>query len=88
MPRGKRTQTGASYVDIIDTSIITEPVAEEVGADLTSREIASRLSASSPANTVLINITATDSDPDLAAEIANTTSSVFGRVTSWCRPPK
>lgn len=73
-------QAVTSYVDIVDTAIITDEVAEELGAGLTSNQIAQRLTASSPSNTVLINIAATDSDPDLAAEIANTTSSVFSRV--------
>lgn len=75
-------QAVASYVDIVTTSIVTDQVAAQLGGGLTSQQVASKLSASSPSNTVLINVAATDTDPAAAAEIANTTSSVFAEVVT------
>ncbi len=70
-------QAVTSYVDVVNTSIVMDAVAEELGNGMTAGQISSRVSASSPTNSVLIDISATNSDPELAAEIANTTSSVF-----------
>lgn len=75
-------QAVTSYVDVVSTSIVMDQVAADLGGDLTSQELAKRVSASSPTNTVLIDITATDADPVEAAEIANVTSSVFADVVS------
>ncbi len=73
-------QAVISYVDVVGTAIVTDQVAQELGGRLSSSEVAKRLSASSPADTVLINIRATDEDPQLAVEIANTASTVFSQV--------
>lgn len=75
-------QAVASYVDIVTTSIVTDQVAAQLDGGLTSQQVAGKLSASSPSNTVLINIAATDTDPAVAAEIANTTSAVFSEVVT------
>ena len=71
-----------SYVDVVGTAIVMDQVSEELGGALSPAELASAVSASSPTNTVLINISATDSDPEQAALIANTTSAVFADVVT------
>ena len=71
-----------SYVDVVGTAIVMDQVSEELGGALSPTELASAVSASSPTNTVLINISATDSDPEQAALIANTTSAVFADVVT------
>lgn len=75
-------QAVSSYVDIVRTSIVTDKVAEELGNGLTSRQISKKVNATSPANTVLISISATDTDPELAAKISNTTARVFSEVVT------
>lgn len=75
-------QAVGSYADIINTSIIMEPVAQRLDTDLSATQLASKVSASSPSNTVLINISASDSSPEFAAELANVTASVFAEVVS------
>ena len=71
-----------SYVDVVGTAIVMDQVSEELGGALSPAELASAVSASSPTNTVLINISATDSDPEQAALVANTTSAVFADVVT------
>jgi capsular exopolysaccharide synthesis family protein len=64
-------QIVTSYVSIVPTAIVLDPAIEELGLDLTSSQLASRVSASSPLNTVLLDITVSDRDPQQAADIAN-----------------
>ncbi|WP_099331976.1 polysaccharide biosynthesis tyrosine autokinase [Actinomyces minihominis] len=69
-----------SYIEVARTSIVMDRVSEELGGELSPSALAGRVTATSPKNTVLVDISATDSDPDRAALIANTTSSVFADV--------
>lgn len=73
-------QAVTSYVDVVDTSIVMDKVSAELGGSPTARELAAAVSASSPTNTVLINISAVSQDPEEAALVANTTSTVFSDV--------
>lgn len=66
-------QIVASYVEIVPTAIVLEPVISQLDLDLTTAELAGKISAEAPLNTVGINITVTDSDPALAAAIADAT---------------
>lgn len=70
-------QAVASYVDVVTTSVVLDEVISELGLDLTAAELADEINASTPTNTVLINITVSDSDPSQSALIANTVGSVF-----------
>jgi len=73
-------QIVTSYVDVIRTGVVLDPVIEQLGLDITSGELAANVSASSPLNTVLINISATSSDPAQAAAIANAVGESFTKV--------
>lgn len=73
-------QVVASYVDVVNTALVLDPVAEELGLPQSSAALAAQVSANSPLNTVLINITATDADPQQAAAIADATAASFTRV--------
>ena len=73
-------QIVASYVDVVRTSVVLDPVIEELGLDISSGELAQSVSAASPLNTVLINITATSANPQQAADIANATGDSFANV--------
>lgn len=64
-------QAVTSYVSIVNSASVLDPVIDELGLDMTSRQLGGMISASSPLNTVLIQITVTNADPELAAEIAN-----------------
>ena len=73
-------QAVTSYVSIVTSSRVLEPVIEELDLELTPRQLAAQLTASSPLNTVLIQITATDSDAQRAADIANATGASLASV--------
>ncbi len=73
-------QAVTSYVDVVDTAIVLDRVIEELGMDTTTSQLANKISAESPQNTVLINVTVTDTDAGQAAEIANKVGEVFSDV--------
>lgn len=79
---GYARQAIDSYVDVVTTSIVTDRVSEELGGAYTPGEIKKKVTASSPKNTVLLDIAATDEDPEAAAEIANVTGRVFADVVA------
>ncbi|MBO3663522.1 polysaccharide biosynthesis tyrosine autokinase [Microbacterium stercoris] len=64
-------QIVTSYVSIVPTAIVLDPVIEELGLDTTAGALASHITASSPLNTVMLDINVTDRDPQTAADIAN-----------------
>lgn len=73
-------QIVASYVDVVETSLVLHPVIEELGLQITPDELAQSLEVASPADTVLITISATSIDAQQAADIANATGESFSRV--------
>lgn len=73
-------QIVVSYVDVAKTSLVLKPVIEALELDLTSAELSRLVAVESPKDTVLVNISATSTDPQLAADIANTTGESFSHV--------
>ncbi|GFK17725.1 polysaccharide biosynthesis tyrosine autokinase [Corynebacterium glutamicum] len=69
-----------SYVDVIKTGVVLEPVVDELGLELTAYELSSHITAASPADTALINITASSPSPQQAAQIANAVGESFKNV--------
>ena len=63
-----------SYTDLVGSPRVLGPVIEQLGLDTTPDELAKKISASSPVDTVLIDIYALDADPLVASDIANATS--------------
>lgn len=70
-------QMVTSYVDVVSTALVLEPVIEELDLDTSVAGLSSRVSATAPLNTVLIDVTVTDGDPEQAAEIANAVAVSF-----------
>ena len=64
-------QAVISFVDVADSAVVLDRVINELGLDTTAQRLAQSVDASSMANSVIITITATNSDPSLAAAIAN-----------------
>ncbi|TFB47780.1 polysaccharide biosynthesis tyrosine autokinase [Cryobacterium tagatosivorans] len=73
-------QAVSSYVDIVNSAIVLDDVIKELRLDLTAGQLAPMVSSSTPLNTVLIDISVTNSDPVLAAKIANSVGTNFGRI--------
>ena len=75
-------QSVMSYVSIVNRAVVLDPVIEKLNLPATRQELARKITADSPPDTVLIRIHALDADPERAAQIANTTSEVFKDVVA------
>ncbi|SDK42805.1 capsular exopolysaccharide family [Cryobacterium psychrotolerans] len=73
-------QAVTSYVDVVNSAIVLDEVIAELKLDLTAGQLASMVASSSPLNTVLIDISVTNSDPELAAKIANSVGQNFSKI--------
>ena len=70
-----------SFVQVATTPRVLQPVIDDLHLDQTPAALAGSIAVSTQANTVLMQITATDGDPRMAAEIANAvTESMIGVV--------
>ncbi|MFI1076052.1 polysaccharide biosynthesis tyrosine autokinase [Streptomyces puniciscabiei] len=77
-----------SYAAIVATRQVTEPVVRELRLKTTPEQLASRISAEAPINTVLINITVRDRVPSRAARIADAVARHFADVVERLETPK
>ncbi|PZE65125.1 polysaccharide biosynthesis tyrosine autokinase [Curtobacterium sp. MCBD17_021] len=71
-----------SYVDIITTPRVLQSAIAELGLHLTAQDLASRVRASSPNETVLLNLTVNDTSAARAAAIANAISESFTELVA------
>jgi len=60
-----------SFAQLATSSIVLEPVIGELDLDTTPRLLARSIEVTNPLNTVILQIKASSTDPDLAARIAN-----------------
>ena len=67
-----------SYAQIINSPMTLKPVIEKLRLNLTPQELGEMVSATAPLDTVLITLTVTYTDPQLASEIANEVADQFG----------
>lgn len=65
----------ASYVRLVGSEAVLQPVIDEEGLDVTSRQLARRVSAESPLNTLVIDIAVTGTDPAETARVADAVTS-------------
>lgn len=63
-----------TYPDLVTSPKVLDPVIDELGLGLDASQLARQVSATNPPQTVLIEVTATDSSPQQAALIANSTA--------------
>lgn len=69
-----------SYVEIINSPMVTEPVADELGGTLTPQDVSGAISASAPLDTVLIDVMAQDTSAPQAQRIVNAVAEQFTQV--------
>lgn len=82
-------QVVTSYVEVATTGLVLDPVIDELGLDTTAPALASRVSATSALNTVILTISATDGDPKMAAKIADAVAaSLIEAVETTLEPPR
>jgi len=77
-----------SYASIVTTRQVTASVVKKLGLRITPEELASRITAVAPLNTVLIDITVRDTAPERAARIANAVAQRFSAVVERLETPK
>lgn len=77
-----------SYVTVINTGVVLDPVVEELGLDMTASELADAISANTPEDSALINITASSPSPERAAEIADAVGESFKDVVTTQLEPE
>ncbi|MGO2748737.1 MAG: polysaccharide biosynthesis tyrosine autokinase [Pseudoclavibacter sp.] len=70
-------QAVQSYTTVVNKEIVTSRVIDEMGLDLSPAELAAKIKASNQVNTVVIEVTVVDEDPQMAANLANSVSSNF-----------
>lgn len=63
-----------SYAQLVEGSLVLQPVIDELDLDITPHELASSISVSIPQDTSTMEITATTEDPDRAAALASAVS--------------
>lgn len=66
-----------TYHVIIKSPAILDDVGTELNLSISSRQLADKIQVSSEQNSQVVTVTATDADPDLATQIANTTVEIF-----------
>ncbi|SHM59873.1 YveK family protein [Gracilibacillus kekensis] len=66
-----------TYNDIVTSNRILSQVVDEMNLTISPGALGEKLSLSNSQNSQVVTLTATDFDPEIAAEIANTTVEVF-----------
>lgn len=78
---GNELQTNIDLINtynvIIKSPRILDQVVEELGLDMTSATLSDKIQVSNAEQSQVVNVVATDEDPQQAAAIANTTVQVF-----------
>ncbi len=75
-------QKVSSYIDVVPTASVLQPVIDDLGLDTTVAALAGRVSASSKVNNVVIAITVLDPDAATSAKIATAVGSSFAEVVT------
>lgn len=68
-----------SYVPVVETPAVLNPVIKELGLDTDFTQLASQVSVQNPTGTVLLNVLATDVDSAQAARIADATAASLAK---------
>lgn len=75
-----------TYVGLVQTPIVLNPVIAAMDLDMTADELATQVSASAALNTTLITVAVSDADPVRAAEIANAVAASLSSVVPEIEP--
>ena len=72
----------SSYAEVATSPKVLDPVIAQVGLAMTPEDLAETIEANVPLNTVILEITATDTDPRRAAQVANAVGAELAKVAS------
>ncbi len=76
-----------TYVNLVKTPVVVNPVIAQLGIDTTADKLAGMITASSPLNTTLIQISVENADPVRAADIANALGASLTTVVGSLETP-
>lgn len=76
-----------SYADIVTSPPVLDPVITKLGLNVTATELAKRVTADAPIDTVLINVTVRDSSAARSAAIASEVANTFSRTVAELERP-
>lgn len=77
-----------SYVKTVGSPIVLQPAIESLGLEITSDQLATKVRATTDANTVLINISVADSSPVQAQAIAQAVGNSLIKAVESLEKPK
>lgn len=77
-----------SYAQLLKTPRALTPVVEELGDDTSTSDLADQLTITTPPETVILDVSVTDTDPAHAQEIANAVGETFPEVVSQVERPE
>ncbi len=80
-------QRVTSYPEVARSEAVLGPVIEDMGLAASVAELRDRVAADTPLESSQIDITVTDSDPDLAAAMANAIADEFRRTVEQLESP-
>ncbi|MEZ3157330.1 polysaccharide biosynthesis tyrosine autokinase [Microbacterium sp. BWR-S6Y] len=73
-------QAVVSFVDVVDSALVLDRVIDDLNLDESAQQLAKSIDASSPTNSVIISIKASNANAELAASIANSVGTNFANV--------
>lgn len=76
----------ASFARLATTPVVLGPVVEELDLDVPTTELAGRVEAAAPVDTVLVEITVTESSPAGSARVANAVATSLADVVERLAP--
>lgn len=76
----------ASYALLARTPAVLEPVIAQFELDETPRELAGRVAADAPVDTVVVDVTVRDRDPDRSAALADEVAASLSRIVEDLAP--
>lgn len=79
-------QVVKSYATVAQSPFVLDPVIERLGLKVTAQELASRIVVSAPADQVILQVQADDSNPVVAAKVANAVSSQLANAAVALTP--
>ncbi|GAA4701225.1 YveK family protein [Phytohabitans rumicis] len=75
-----------SYTAMLPTSRVTDPVIDALGLPLTPEQLGAEITASSPFDTHVIDVTVTDASASRAVTIANALAAELGKIAAQEEP--
>ncbi|KQU47210.1 hypothetical protein ASG84_08860 [Rhodococcus sp. Leaf278] len=77
-----------AYAELVKGNLITSRVVDELALDLSPAELAQKVTMSYSVESVVFDIVATDTSPELARDIANTTAIELSAVVAELEAPE